>query len=115
MSPAYLMDEGSTISWTPNAEKLSSEVGVKLASYQDTWYDQSVSVLEMDGAVDKLEELIYLESQLCGTGTKFYGEMTEQIVKNKDSPGSDNGTGLFQTLCAFKIREAYEKIAASRE
>merc|ERR1711924_2474 len=52
MGPAYLMDEGSTISLTPNAEKLSSEVGVKLASYQDTWFDQSVSVLEMDGAVD---------------------------------------------------------------
>merc|ERR1719394_1588545 len=82
LSPAYLMDEGSSVSWTPNAAKLASEVGVKLASYQDTWYDQSVSVLEMDGAVDKLEELIYLESQLCGTGTKFYGEMTEQIVKN---------------------------------
>merc|ERR1719300_686102 len=112
VSPAYLMDEGSTISWTPNAEKLSSEVGVKLASYQDTWFDQSVSVLEMDGAVDKLEELIYRESQLCGTGTKFYGEMTEQIVKNKDSPGSDNGTGLMQTLCSFKIREAYEKLTA---
>ena len=109
---AYLMDEGSSIAWTPNAEKLASEVGVKLASYQDDWYGSSVSVVEMDGAVDKLEEIIYLESQLCSTGTKYYGEMTEQITKNKDSPGSDNGTGLMQTLCSFKIREVYEKLTA---
>merc|ERR1719165_54484 len=109
---AYLMDEGSSIAWTPNAEKLASEVGVKLASYQDDWYGSSVSVVEMDGAVDKLEEIIYLESQMCNTGTKFYGELTEQITKNKDAPGSDNGTGLMQTLCSFKIREVYEKIPA---
>ena len=109
---AYLMDEGSSIAWTPNAEKLASEVGVKLASYQDDWYGNSVSVVEMDGAVDKLEEIIYLESQMCNTGTKFYGELTEQITKNEDAPGSDNGTGLMQTLCSFKIREVYEKITA---
>merc|ERR1712106_217722 len=93
LESAYLMDEGSAVSWTPNSEKLASEVGV-----------------ELDGAVDKLEEIIYLESQLCNTGTKFYGELTEQIVKNKDAPGSDNGTGLMQTLCSFKIREVYEKL-----
>jgi len=112
LSAAYLMDEGSSIAWTPNAEKLSSEVGVKLSSYSDEWFGQPVSVVEMDGAIDKLEEVIYLESQLCQSGTKFYGEMTEQIVKNKDSPGSDNGTGLMQTLCSFKIREVYEKLTA---
>merc|ERR1711892_1427553 len=39
LESAYLMDEGSAVSWTPNSEKL--------------------------------------ESQLCNTGTKFYGELTE--------------------------------------
>lgn len=112
LESAYLMDEGSAVSWTPNSEKLASEVGVKLASYSEDWYGNEVSVVEMDGAVDKLEEIIYLESQLCNTGTKFYGELTEQIVKNKDAPGSDNGTGLMQTLCSFKIREVYEKLTA---
>lgn len=64
--------------------------------------------------VDSLDELIYVESHMCNTGTKYYGELTEQIVKNKDSPGSDNGTGLFQTICSFKIREAYEAITKSK-
>merc|ERR1712106_315690 len=82
---------------------------VKFIQREDC-YGNEVSVVEMDGAVDKLEEIIYLESQLCNTGTKFYGELTEQIVKNKDAPGSDNGTGLMQTLCSFKIREVYEKL-----
>ncbi|KAJ1635535.1 uridine kinase family-domain-containing protein [Pavlovales sp. CCMP2436] len=40
---------------------------------------------------------------------KFYGELTQQILKNKDAVGSDNGTGFMQTLCSFKIREAFEK------
>jgi len=65
------------------------------------------------GELDPYEEVPatpYLESQMCNTGTKFYGELTEQIVKNKDAPGSDNGTGLMQTLCSFKIREVYEKL-----
>merc|ERR1711990_1301364 len=65
LDSAYLMDEGSTIAWTPNAEKLASEVGVKLASYSDDWYGSAVDVVEMDGAVDKLEEIIYLESQVA--------------------------------------------------
>merc|ERR1719252_19200 len=49
LSPAYLMDEGSSVSWTPNAAKLASEVGVKLANYDEDWYGSPVSVVEMDG------------------------------------------------------------------
>ncbi len=69
-----------------------------------------VSVLEMDGSFDKLEELIYIESHLSATSSKFYGEITQQMLKNSSFPGSTNGTGLFQTLCGLKIREVYESI-----
>ena len=37
--------------------------------------------------------LIYVESHLSNTATKFYGELTQQMIKMGDSPGSDNGTG----------------------
>merc|ERR1719247_3204774 len=47
----YLFDEGSTIKWTPNAAKLSSSEGVAFASYDDEWFGQPVSVIEMDGSV----------------------------------------------------------------
>lgn len=69
-----------------------------------------VSVLEMDGQFDKLEELIYIESHLSNTSAKFYGEITQQMLKNSHFPGSNNGTGLFQTICGLKLREVYEAL-----
>ena len=65
----------------------------------------------MDGSFDKLEELIYVESHLSATSAKFYGEITQQLLKNSAFPGSNNGTGLFQTICGLKIREVYEKVS----
>ena len=71
---------------------------------------EQVSVLEMDGQFDKLEELIYIESHLSNTSAKFYGEITQQMLKNSHFPGSNNGTGLFQTICGLKLREVYEAL-----
>ncbi|KXZ49505.1 hypothetical protein GPECTOR_21g731 [Gonium pectorale] len=109
--PVYLFDEGSTISWIPCGRKLTcSFPGIKMFYGPDTWYGQEVSVLEMDGQFDKLEELIYVESHLSNTSAKFYGEITQQMLKNSGFPGSNNGTGLFQTICGLKVREVYERI-----
>eukprot|EP00240_Pyramimonas_obovata_P005304 CAMPEP_0118921122 /NCGR_PEP_ID=MMETSP1169-20130426/494_1 /TAXON_ID=36882 /ORGANISM="Pyramimonas obovata, Strain CCMP722" /LENGTH=385 /DNA_ID=CAMNT_0006861791 /DNA_START=63 /DNA_END=1220 /DNA_ORIENTATION=+ len=109
--PTYLFDEGSTISWIPCGRKLScSYPGIKFFYGPDTYYGQEVSVLEMDGQFDKLEELIYVESHLSNTSTKFYGEITQQMLKLSANPGSNNGTGLFQTIVGLKVREVYEKI-----
>lgn len=68
----------------------------------------------MDGQFEKLEELIYVESHLSRTGTKFYGEITQQMLKHAEFPGSNNGTGLFQTIVGLKIREVYERIIAKQ-
>ena len=67
-------------------------------------YGEDVSVLEMDGQFDKLEELIYVESHLSNTSAKFYGEITQQMLKNSAFPGSNNGTGLLQTIIGLKAR-----------
>merc|ERR1719454_446843 len=113
VKPAYFFDEGATVEWTPNPSKLTPKPpGVKIASYDDEFMGSPVSVIEMDGMVEELEELVYIESQLCNAGTKYFGELTEQMTKNANAPGSENGTGLFQTLCSFKIREAYEVCSA---
>jgi len=113
VSPAYFFDEGANVQWMPNAEKLTTSApGVKIASYEDNWFGEPVSVLEMDGKLDNLDEMVYLESHLCNSGTKYYGELSEQIAANSGAPGSDNGTGLFQTVCSFKIREAYEALVS---
>merc|ERR1712032_42505 len=104
--------EGSTIERTPCGKKLTcSYPGIKFAYGPDEFLGNDVTVLEMDGKFDNLQELIYVESHLSNTATKFYGELTQQMIKMGDSPGSDNGTGFFQTLASLKIREFYEKLS----
>uniref|UniRef100_A0A7S2IHU3 Phosphoribulokinase n=1 Tax=Helicotheca tamesis TaxID=374047 RepID=A0A7S2IHU3_9STRA len=111
--PCYLFDEGSTIEWMPCGKKLScSFPGIKFASGPEKYYEKDVNVLEMDGTFDNIEELVYVESFLSNTGTKYYGELAQNMIALSDAPGSDNGTGLMQTLAAFAIRELYEKKAA---
>ncbi|XGV86760.1 MAG: phosphoribulokinase [Limnothrix sp. BL-A-16] len=109
--PVYLFDEGSTIYWTPCGRKLTcSYPGMKLFYGPDTYYGNQVSVLEVDGQFENLEEMIYVESHLSNTSAKYYGEMTELLLKHRDYPGSNNGSGLFQVLTGLKMRAAYERL-----
>jgi phosphoribulokinase len=39
--------------------------------------------------------------------------MTHLLIKHKDYPGSDNGTGLFQVLVGLKMREVYEQLTVN--
>jgi phosphoribulokinase len=112
--PAYLFDEGSTIDWRPCGRKLTCAYpGIKMYYGPDNFMGNEVSILEVDGQFDNLEETIYIESHLSKTGTKYYGEMTELLLQHKDYPGSNNGTGLFQVLVGLKMRETYERITSS--
>jgi phosphoribulokinase len=111
--PAYLFDEGSTIDWRPCGRKLTCTYpGIKMYYGPDNFMGNEVSILEVDGKFDNLEEMIYVESHLSKTGTKYYGEMTELLLKHKEYPGSENGTGLFQVLVGLKMREVYEQLTA---
>jgi len=113
-NPCFIFDQGSTISWVPPAEKLASPApGIKMTSGPSEYYGKAVQIMEMDGTFDNLQELVYVESQLQNTNTKFYGEMTQAMLKLADAPGSNNGTGLMQTLAAFAIRSIYEKKTAA--
>jgi len=113
-TPAFIFDEGSSIEWTPSAEKLASPApGIKLASGPDTFFGQDVQVVEMDGTFDNIQELVYVESAMSNTNTKYYGELTQAMLALANAPGSNNGTGLMQTLAAFAIRSLYEKKAAA--
>jgi len=112
--PAYLFDEGSDVTWSPSADKLSTPApGMKLSYTQEQYFGNDVSVLEMDGSFDNIQELVYVESNLGNTQSNFYGEVTQAMLSLSDSPGSNNGTGLMQTLAAFAIRELYNKKAAA--
>lgn len=111
--PGYLFDEGSTIDWIPCGRKLTcSYPGIRMHYGPDTYYGHNVSILEVDGQFDRLEELIYIEQHLSNTATKYMGEMTELLLQHRDYPGSTNGTGLFQVLTGLKMRATYERLTA---
>lgn len=111
--PAYLFDEGSTIDWIPCGRKLTcSYPGIKMHYGPDVYYKHSVSVLEVDGQFEKLEEVIYIENHLSKTSAKYSGELTELLLHHREYPGSNNGTGLFQVLTGLKMRSTYERLTA---
>jgi len=111
--PAYLFDEGSTINWFPCGRKLTcSYPGIKMYYGPDAFYGHEVSILEVDGQFENLEEVIYIESHLSKTSAKYEGELTHLLLQHREYPGSNNGTGLFQVLVGLKMRATYEKLTA---
>ena len=108
-NPAYLFDEGSSIEWTPCGSKLACPLpGIMFKSGPEVFYGNEAQVLELDGSFSNIQELVYIESCLSNISTKYYGELTKAMLALADSPGSDNGTGLMQTIAAFAIRELYD-------
>lgn len=113
--PVYLFDEGSTIQWTPCGRKLTcSYPGMQMYYGSDVYYGRYVSVLEVDGQFDNLDEVIYIETHLSKTSTKYQGEMTHLLLQHREYPGSNNGTGLFQVLTGLKMRAAYERLTQTK-
>eukprot|EP00747_Dinoflagellata_sp_TGD_P153136 gnl/TRDRNA2_/TRDRNA2_177365_c0_seq5.p1 gnl/TRDRNA2_/TRDRNA2_177365_c0~~gnl/TRDRNA2_/TRDRNA2_177365_c0_seq5.p1 ORF type:complete len:491 (+),score=120.51 gnl/TRDRNA2_/TRDRNA2_177365_c0_seq5:70-1542(+) len=112
---SYIFDEGSTVNWVPCGTKLACEYpGISIKSGPEEFMGKKVSVLEMDGQFNKVDELCYVENQISNLDTKFYGELTEAMIKNKNAPGSNNGSGFFQSLASFKLRALYEKISGKK-
>lgn len=108
--PVYIFDEGSEVQWTPCGTKLTcSFPGIKFASCQEMRYGREMQIVEMDGKFDNIQELVYVESAFSDSSTRYMGELAQAMLALATAPGSDNGTGLMQTLAAFKIRDLYER------
>jgi len=113
---AYLFDQGSTINWTPCGKKLTcSYPGMHFYYGSDSYYGNAVSILEVDGQFDRLDEVIYIENHLSNLNTKHYGELTQLLLKHPDYPGSNNGTGLLQVIVGLKMRATYERLTQKVE
>merc|ERR1712083_1180067 len=90
-----------------------SKPGAIIKEYDDDWYGSPVSVIEMDGEIDMdnmAEQVAEIEANIEGLNGRSASELTDAMVKLKDSPGSQNGTGLLQAIIAMKIREVYDKL-----
>merc|ERR1712228_357380 len=91
-----------------------SKPGATLKMHGDDWFGSQVTVVEMDGEIDmdNMEaQLKEIEENIEGLNAKSSGELTEAMLNLKSSPGSQNGTGMLQTVIAMKVREIYEKLA----
>jgi len=91
-----------------------SKPGAKLKMYEDDWFGSPATVVEMDGEIDmeNMEaQLKEIEENIEGLAASP-GELTSAMTKLKASPGSQNGTGLLQTVIAMKVREVYEKLTS---
>jgi len=89
-----------------------SKPGAKLKMYDTEWFGSQATVVEMDGEIDmeNMEaQLKEIEENVEGL-VASPGELTSAMTKLKASPGSQNGTGLLQTVIAMKVREVYDKL-----
>jgi len=72
---------------------------------------KAVEELEKLGA--ELEEKygsLFDKIDADSSGNLSATELTDAMVKLKSSPGSQNGTGMLQSVIALKVREVYEKL-----
>ena len=91
--------------------QVGATCGVALASYKQEYYGRSASVVEMDGKLEDINDYKNIETYISATAAKVPGELAAELIKvGANSPGSLDGSGLFQTLTALKLREFYESM-----
>jgi len=111
LTPAYILDKEATVAVHPSPAqvKVGETVGVALASYKQKFYGRDVATVEFDGKLTDIKDYTNVEKILSETAAKVPGELAQELIKvGPNSPGSLDGTGLFQTLTALKLREFYE-------
>ena len=117
LTPAYILDKEATTKVHPTAAQVKSSptCGIALASYKQQYYQREVSVVEMDGKLDDVKDFVQIDKMISETGAKIPGELSSEIIKvGAGSPGALDGTGLFQTLTALKLREYYESVTGKK-
>eukprot|EP00470_Lotharella_oceanica_P012251 CAMPEP_0170186476 /NCGR_PEP_ID=MMETSP0040_2-20121228/39217_1 /TAXON_ID=641309 /ORGANISM="Lotharella oceanica, Strain CCMP622" /LENGTH=496 /DNA_ID=CAMNT_0010433233 /DNA_START=1 /DNA_END=1491 /DNA_ORIENTATION=- len=111
--PVYMFEEeGAVVDWDPCASTggmMCPYPGTRVRYYDEVNGEKQAHVLEVDGVFGETEELFFIEERLSNTNTKYFGELTKQMLKNKAAPGSGDGSGLIQALVALKMRESYER------
>lgn len=90
--------------------KSDTNCEVAVGSYDEDFFGRKVSVVEMDGKLADINDFAKIENLLKKTSAKVNGDVTSELVKvGAGGPGSLDGTGLFQTITALKLKEFYEK------
>jgi phosphoribulokinase len=107
--PSYIADADSDVTVVPTKVKHEPTCGVQLKSYKQPYYGRDVSVLELDGKLTDINDYKLIDKLFSESAIKTPGELSAELIKvGPNSPGSMDGTGLFQTLTSLKLREFYE-------
>jgi len=82
---------------------------------KEKFYDNDCNVITMDGKLADINDYKEIEKLLKNTAAKSATELSDELIKvGPNSPGSLDGTGLFQTLTSLKLREYYETISGAK-
>merc|ERR1711998_514727 len=66
-------------------------------------------------SVTPITDYVNVEKILSNTGSTTAGELANDMIKvGPNSPGSMDGTGLFQTLTAYKLKEFYDATVGNK-
>jgi phosphoribulokinase len=113
LKPAFITSPESTVFVSPSKKevKVNDDCSVMFGSYREPFYGREVATVEMDGKLTDINDYTNIEKYLSSTAAKTPGELASELIKvGASSPGSMDGTGLFQTLTALKLREFYESV-----
>lgn len=114
-TPSYLLTPNAHVSVTPYDVKVGPTCGIQLKYYKEKYFGREVSTVELDGKLEDINDYSRIAPLLSASGVKTPTELSDELIKvGATSPGSLDGTGLFQTLTALKLREFYEAFSGTK-
>jgi len=111
LPPAFILDPVSSVTVVPDKAVVKADPtsGLVLKSYKEKFFGHDVAVLEMDGKITDINDYLSIEKFISDSAAKTPTELSSELIKvGPNSPGSMDGTGLFQTITALKLRNYYE-------
>merc|ERR1712205_256181 len=111
--PTYILDADGEMTWTPSGIDTKDGPGLKVFQRQTKWAGKDAVVVGMDGKYNNIKEMTKVEAAFADASTKSAGEATEKMCGYEGQPGSNDGTGFFQTITALKCREIYEALSGA--
>jgi len=112
--PTYILDDISELTMTPAGIDAGDGPGLKIFQRSEKWNGKDAVVVGFDGKYGKISDMSKIEKMFSESGTKSAGEATQKMMEYDGQPGSNDGTGFLQTLCALKVREIYEAYTGAK-
>jgi len=111
--PTYILDPEAEVEIKPKVATASGP-GLKVFQRPDKWNGKDAVVVGFDGKYDNIADMAKVEKMFSDSASKTAGEATQKMMAYEGQPGSNDGTGFLQTICALKVREVYEAMTGAK-